>query len=105
MRPGDARFCGGTGAGTAHCGERSDGDAGNVTKTPQSRTAGFFRCSLSPTGGSKEQRKDLTGEDPDISVTFPATPSRTLGVSLLDLGHFGGGHSLPGSPPKWPRPL
>jgi hypothetical protein len=22
-----------------------------------------------------------------------------------NLGHFVGGHTLPGSPPKWPRPL
>src|SRR6201999_339673 len=22
-----------------------------------------------------------------------------------DLGHLGGGHTLPGSPPRWPRPL
>jgi hypothetical protein len=42
---------------------------------------GSFRCSLSLIYGDKEQLEKLAREDPDVFVTFSASPSRTPDVS------------------------
>ena len=46
----------------------------------------------------------LPGDVPGISLTNSVATARTLGRPR-DLGHLGGGHSLPGPPPRWAASL
>ncbi len=119
------RVRGRDGTGCRVYGERRHGGAGNVTDTSPSGRR--IQGSRSPCGAflsyratfAPQQSADQWGEcdvplrDVEFRTTrarLPRTPRRvphrirTL-ASPRRPGHFGGGHSLPGSPPKWPGPL
>ena len=121
--------CGGTGAGPSRCGGdgtemhvghgdvRLHGGSGPGTGSVR-RLYGIDEQVDERAGTSCHLRHlsngDVTiptspsrhGDVPGISVTSPADPRQSPARSavLPRPGHFGGGHSLPGSPPKWRDP-